>query len=59
MPFQTLQDRQGFSLPRGPLFMSPLPFARSVVEAVTDPSATKASTLRDILDLFDKKQVGK
>jgi len=37
--------------------MSPLPFAQSVVEAVTDPSVTKAATLRDILDLFEKKQV--
>lgn len=37
--------------------MSPMPFAQSVVEAVTDPSVTKAATLRDILDLFEQKQV--
>ena len=55
--FQSLQDENGFSLPRGPLFMSPLSFTPAVMEALTDPSSTKSTTLRQLIDLFDRKQV--
>jgi phosphatidate phosphatase PAH1 len=55
--FQSLQDQNGFSLPRGPLFMSPLSFTPAVMEALTDPSSTKSTTLRQLIDLFDRKQV--
>ena len=54
---QTLQGENGLPLPRGPLFMSPLSFTPAVMEAITDPSSTKSATLRQLLDLFDRKQV--
>jgi phosphatidate phosphatase PAH1 len=55
--FQILKDQDGFSLPNGPVFMSPLSFTPAVVEAIRDPSSTKVATLRELIDLFDRKQV--
>ena len=37
--------------------MSPLSFTPAVVEAVRDPSPTKAATIKQLIDLFDRKQV--
>ena len=43
-----------YSLPFGPLFMSPKSLAASVLEEVTGgPAAQKARTLNSVLSLFD------
>ena len=53
--FQDLQNVDGgYSLPYGPLFMSPKSLAASVLEEVTaGPAGQKARTLNSVLSLFE------
>ena len=53
---QDLQDQNGYSLPKGPGFMSPKTFAEALVDAMSDPSKVKATKIQSILNLFDLKQ---
>ena len=55
MYFQDLQNVDGrYSLPYGPLFMSPKSLTAAVVEEVTSgPAAQKARTLNSVLSLFE------
>lgn len=43
-------------LPQGPLFLSPLPFTKAIIEAISDPSSIKSSKINEIINLFDKKE---
>lgn len=54
--FQDLQNQDGYSLPQGPVFMSPKTFAQALVDAMTDPSIVKTDALVNILRLFDVRQ---
>ena len=54
--FQDLQDQHGYSLPKGPVFMSPKTFAEALVDAMSDPSPVKTATLKGLLKLFDLKE---
>ena len=38
---QDLQDQNGYSLPKGPVFMSPKTFAEALVDAMSDPVKLK------------------
>merc|ERR1719188_1317894 len=53
--FEDLQNVDGrYSLPYGPLFMSPKSLTAAVVEEVTSgPAAQKARTLNSVLSLFE------
>ena len=53
---QDLQDQNGYSLPKGPVFMSPKTFAEALVDAMSDPSKVKATKIQSVLNLFDIKQ---
>ena len=51
---QTLDDTDGgFSLPFGPVFMSPKSMAEAALEALAGPEIQKKRTLKRLLDLFD------
>ena len=54
--FQDLKDKNGFSLPIGPVFMSPKTFADAMKDALTDPSPVKAETMMSFLKLFDLRE---
>ena len=57
LPFlQDLQDQNGFSLPIGPVFMSPKSFAEALVDALSDPSGVKATKIQSFVNLFNIKQ---
>ena len=43
-------------LPQGPLFMSPIPFTKAIIEAISDPSSTKSLKINEVINLFDKKE---
>ena len=53
---QDLQDQNGYSLPKGPVFMSPKTFAEALVDAMSDPSKVKATKIQSVLNLFEIKQ---
>ena len=53
---QDLQDQNGFSLPIGPVFMSPKSFAEALVDALSDPSGVKATKIQSFVNLFNIKQ---
>lgn len=53
---QDLQDQNGYSLPKGPVFMSPKTFSEALVDAMSDPSKVKATKIQSVLNLFDIKQ---
>ena len=50
---QTLQAIKGFSLPYGPVFMSPKPIAEAALEGLTNPEKQKTETLNGLFSLFD------
>ena len=52
---QDLQDQNGYSLPPGPVFMSPKTFAEALVDALSNPSPVKTSTIKSFIELFDLK----
>jgi len=54
--FEDLQDQNHFSLPKGPVFMSPKTFAEALVDALSNPTPVKTSTIKSLLDLFDIKE---
>ena len=56
MKLQDLQDQSGFSLPAGPIFMSPKTFAEALVDALSNPSPVKTTTIKSFIDLFDQKE---
>ena len=53
--FQTLQDQDGYSLPMGPVFLSPRTFIGGVIAEVTDPAPMKLAMIKSIADLFNRK----
>ena len=52
--FKQLQNVGGYSLPRSPLFMSPVTWHEALL--LQDKATNKLSTLRSITDLFDLKE---
>ena len=54
--FEDLQDQNGYSLPKGPVFLSPKTFAKALVDALSNPSPVKTATTKAFLDLFDIKE---
>ena len=54
--FEDLQDQNGYSLPKGPVFLSPKTFAEALVDALSNPSPVKTATTKAFLDLFDIKE---
>ena len=52
--FDQLQNIDGYSLPRSPLFMSPITWHKALISQ--DKAAIKLSTLRSIIELFDTKE---
>ena len=52
---KNVEDKNGFKLPKGPLFMSPKPLAEALTEALSDPAPAKKSKILSILQLFDNK----
>merc|ERR1711997_1095567 len=53
--FQDLQGQNGYSLPKGPVFMSPKTYAEALIDAMTNPAPVKAATIKKFLDLFESK----
>ena len=52
--FDQLQNIDGYSLPRSPLFMSPITWHKALISQ--DKAAIKLSTLQSIIELFDAKE---
>ena len=52
--FDQLQNIDGHSLPRSPLFMSPITWHKALISQ--DKAAIKFSTLHSIIELFDRKE---
>ena len=53
--FETLQDQDGFSLPQGPVFMSPRPLAMAALASIADPAPMKTALIKTITDTFERK----
>ena len=53
--FETLQDQDGYSLPKGPVFLSPRTFMGGVIAELSDPAPMKTAMIKSITDLFDRK----
>ena len=52
--FQTLQDQDGYSLPMGPVFLSPRTFIGGVIAELSDPAPMKTAMIKSVTDLFDR-----
>ena len=45
----------GYSLPKGPVFLSPRTLAVAAVASISDPSPMKKVLIKSIIDIFDEK----
>ena len=43
-------------MPAGPIFMSPKTFAEALVDALSNPSPVKTTTIKSFIELFDQKE---
>ena len=53
--FETLQDQDGFSMPQGPVFMSPRPLAVAALAAIADPAPMKTALIKSITNTFERQ----
>ena len=52
--FEELQDQDGYSLPMGPVFLSPRTFIGGVIAELSDPAPMKTAMIKSVTDLFDR-----
>ena len=51
-----MQNQNGYSLPKGPLFLSAKTFIGSIFSELSDPAPMKIALIKKITEIFDKKE---